>query len=92
MLSGIGPEKHLHEQKIDFILNLEGVGRNLQDHVAAGGMNFLFDSPVWTRPIGAGIVPSRMLTLQTFYSFLFERKGPKYALPFCEVTGFINTR
>ena len=35
MRSGIGPERHLREMDVDVILDLPGVGRNLQDHAAA---------------------------------------------------------
>ena len=35
MRSGIGPERHLHDMDVDVILDLPGVGRNLQDHAAA---------------------------------------------------------
>jgi choline dehydrogenase len=35
MRSGIGPERHLREMDIDVILDLPGVGQNLQDHAAA---------------------------------------------------------
>jgi len=33
--SGIGPQTHLREMGVDVIVALPGVGRNLQDHVAA---------------------------------------------------------
>ena len=33
LLSGIGPNKHLKEKGINIIHNLEGVGKNLQDHL-----------------------------------------------------------
>jgi choline dehydrogenase len=35
MLSGIGPADHLAEHGIDPVVNLPGVGRNLQDHLFA---------------------------------------------------------
>jgi choline dehydrogenase len=35
MRSGIGPERHLREMGIDVILDVPGVGQNLQDHAAA---------------------------------------------------------
>jgi choline dehydrogenase len=35
MRSGIGPERHLQDMDVDVILDLPGVGRNLQDHAAA---------------------------------------------------------
>src|SRR5680860_778636 len=36
MLSGIGPGAHLHEHGIDVVVESAGVGKNLQDHPAAG--------------------------------------------------------
>jgi choline dehydrogenase len=33
MLSGVGPSKHLKDNGIEVVHNLEGVGRNLQDHL-----------------------------------------------------------
>jgi len=33
MLSGVGPQAHLREKGIEVIHSLEGVGRNLQDHL-----------------------------------------------------------
>jgi choline dehydrogenase-like flavoprotein len=35
MRSGIGPEPHLREMGVDVIMDLSGVGQNLQDHAAA---------------------------------------------------------
>ncbi len=39
MLSGIGPAGHLREMGIEVALDLAGVGRNLQDHLAVQLMN-----------------------------------------------------
>ena len=33
MLSGIGPSQHLKDMGIDIIHSLDGVGKNLQDHL-----------------------------------------------------------
>ena len=33
MLSGVGPSEHLKDKGIEVVHNLEGVGRNLQDHL-----------------------------------------------------------
>jgi choline dehydrogenase-like flavoprotein len=92
MLSGIGPAEHLRQKNIRPVINLKGVGQNLQDHVAAGGITFLFDSPPWTKPYGAGMVLPRLFTLNTYYSFLFDKSGPIYSSPFCEVMAFVNTK
>jgi len=39
MLSGIGPAAHLQQLGIDVVLDLPGVGRNLQDHVGTHLVN-----------------------------------------------------
>jgi choline dehydrogenase len=36
MLSGIGPDAHLREHGLDVVADLDGVGRNLQDHLLLG--------------------------------------------------------
>lgn len=92
MLSGIGPKDHLIKHGIKPILNLPGVGQNLQDHVAMGGNVFLFISPPSTLPTGAGIVPPRLLTFKTLYEFLIEHEGPLYNMIMSEVLGFVNTK
>ena len=47
MLSGIGPADHLSSVGVSPILvDLPGVGQNMQDHVGMGGMVFLIDQPV----------------------------------------------
>jgi choline dehydrogenase len=38
LLSGIGPAEELTAREIDVVLDLPGVGRNLQDHVQIGGI------------------------------------------------------
>src|SRR5690606_39217678 len=39
MLSGIGPQAHLREMGIDVVVDLPGVGGNLQDHVGTHLVN-----------------------------------------------------
>ena len=34
LLSGIGPSAHLQEMGLDVVMDLPGVGQNLQDHLA----------------------------------------------------------
>ena len=46
MLSGIGPKRNLREVGIPVIYDSPGVGKNLQDHIAVGGLAFLIDYPV----------------------------------------------
>jgi len=38
MLSGLGPKEHLEEMGIPVLLDLPGVGKNLQDHVSGEGV------------------------------------------------------
>lgn len=45
MLSGVGPAEHLRQQGIDVLLDLPGVGGNLQEHVVA---DFTFEATVPT--------------------------------------------
>jgi choline dehydrogenase len=46
LLSGIGPADQIRRHGIDFIHDLPGVGRNLQDHVGAY-LNYLVDQPTY---------------------------------------------
>lgn len=48
MLSGVGPAHHLQQMGIPVIHDSPGVGQNLQDHIAVGGIVFLVDYPVST--------------------------------------------
>ncbi|CAG2056722.1 unnamed protein product [Timema podura] len=63
----------------------------LLDHVALGGTAYLIDSPEGTGPLGSGFVLPRLLTINTLHNFLTQKSGPLYALPECEVMGFINS-
>uniref|UniRef100_A0A6A7G445 Glucose dehydrogenase [FAD, quinone]-like isoform X1 n=2 Tax=Hirondellea gigas TaxID=1518452 RepID=A0A6A7G445_9CRUS len=40
MLSGVGPAKHLKELKIPVVAGVEGVGRNLQEHIGVSFLSF----------------------------------------------------
>lgn len=46
MLSGIGPSDNLEQVGIPVLHDAPGVGRNLQDHIAIGGLTFRIDHPV----------------------------------------------
>lgn len=70
MLSGIGDADHLREQGIPVVVNLPGVGRNLQDHPCVG---IGYHSKV------AGVSPAANLNLVQKgligANWLFRRKG-----------------
>jgi choline dehydrogenase-like flavoprotein len=93
MLSGIGPKDHLEEMKIPVIHHASGVGQNLQDHVAIGGLIYIFDPSL-------DIPESSNLTLQLFKSIKFEdilemmwkNTGPMYATLANSGMAFINTK
>lgn len=92
MLSGVGPRDHLEKMGIHTIVDLPGVGENLQDHVAIGGTSYLVNTRARMDPTGASFVLPKIMTMHTLYNFAFEGRGPLYALPACEVMAFINTK
>lgn len=48
MLSGIGPRRDLETAGVPVIYDSPGVGQNVQDHIAVGGLAFLIDYPIST--------------------------------------------
>lgn len=92
MLSGIGPADHLEKIGIPVLVNSTGVGENLQDHIALGGATYMFTSPPSSRPMGAGLVLPRILTMNNLIKFARERSGPFYSMALAEAMAFVNTR
>ena len=93
MLSGVGPEKHLNKIGIPIIYNLPGVGRNLQDHVAIGGITYQIDPPPDCKEVcGFAFVLPKSLTRHSVLEFAANRTGPLYLVPQCEAMAFINTK
>lgn len=90
MISGVGPKQHLEDKNIKVIHHLPGVGENLQDHIASGGGSFLLTNPVNNESLS--IVVPKLLQVDTVKEFAFEHRGPLYAMPACEVMGFVNTK
>ena len=91
MLSGVGPKKHLMEHGIQVIHDSPGVGENLQDHVASGGLSFLVTNPINANDSLSIIVP-KLMQVESIRDFAFDHRGPLYAMPACEVMAFINTK
>lgn len=92
MLSGIGPRKHLRQVDIPLVHDLPGVGQNLQDHVAIGGISYLVDPPTQTNEFGFTFVAPRFLNLNSVKQFIRTKNGPLYVVPMCEAMAFINTK
>jgi len=81
LLSGIGPADHLQSLGIEVVLDLPGVGENLQDHLVAGAV---YQS---TKPISLNDAekPGNILNYMLF------KKGP-FTSTIAEAGGFIKTR
>ncbi|XP_078044350.1 glucose dehydrogenase [FAD, quinone]-like [Augochlora pura] len=93
MLSGIGPKGHLQSMGIHTVLDVPGVGQNLQDHVAMAGMAYLIDPPAnytGQEPFAFNLFES--VNKKSVVDFAVNHKGPFYTLPLCEAMVFINTK
>lgn len=92
MLSGIGPGEHLREMGIPVAFDLPGVGQNLQDHVAMGGLSYVIDPPAKVDcDREFSFVLPKIMTLKTIEEFVNNRTGPLYLVPECEAMAFIDT-
>ncbi|XP_054004391.1 glucose dehydrogenase [FAD, quinone]-like isoform X1 [Hylaeus anthracinus] len=93
MLSGIGPRDHLEKMMIPVVHELPGVGGNLQDHAAMGGMTYLVDPPEeYTGTDPFTFVLPKSVTPDTIKKFAVNHTGPLYSLPMAESMAFINTK
>ena len=85
MLSGIGDGGHLREHGIDVKIDLKGVGRNLQDHLA-GAVRFACSVPIslynYMSPIQGALALGR---------YVFTRTGP-LASAGLETVAYVNSR
>jgi choline dehydrogenase-like flavoprotein len=85
MLSGIGPADHLREVGIEPVIDLKGVGENLQDHLAV--------LVHYTRPDGGrfrDLMRFDRIAMAMVQAFLFN-SGPATILP-GGLHGFIKSR
>ncbi|XP_063238458.1 glucose dehydrogenase [FAD, quinone]-like [Bacillus rossius redtenbacheri] len=85
MLSGVGPAAHLREVGIPVVQDSPGVGQNLMDHIAAGGVAFLVDPPV-------SLVVDRVMNLNTALKYAYEGSGPLTSSVGIEVVAFVKTK
>lgn len=79
-----GPCHDLQSLGIECKVNLP-VGRNLQDHIFTGGVNFLLKDPV-------SVVQSRVFTMDIVTSYQVNGTGPLSLLGGVEGLGFVNTK
>ncbi len=84
MLSGIGPAAHLAEHGIDPVLDLPGVGRNLQDHLQAR-LVFAVNEPTLNDEVRSLISRMRMAL-----RYAYDRSGPM-TMAASLATGFLRT-
>lgn len=70
MLSGIGPKKHLAEKGIETIVDLPGVGQNLQDHLDAIVQHRCKSRESYS--ISLALIPRYV---KAAFNYLFNRKG-----------------
>ncbi|XP_055845317.1 glucose dehydrogenase [FAD, quinone] [Episyrphus balteatus] len=90
MLSGIGPAEQLEEFDIDVIYDSQGVGSNLQDHVAASGVSYTIDNKVTGHKLSQ-LIP-QLMTTRNVQTFVDKKDGYFYASPICEIMGYMNTK
>jgi choline dehydrogenase len=85
MLSGVGDAGHLREHNIASVLDLKGVGQNLQDHLAVG-VKYLA-----TAPISMFKYFSPLKAIAAFGRYLLLRSGP-LADPGMEAVAFVKSQ
>ncbi|XP_014203589.1 glucose dehydrogenase [FAD, quinone] [Copidosoma floridanum] len=85
MLSGIGPAWHLRETGVPVLYDSPGVGQNLQDHIAVGGITFLIDYPI-------SIVMNRLVNINSALRYAVTEDGPLTSSIGLEAVGFITTK
>ncbi|XP_075983794.1 glucose dehydrogenase [FAD, quinone]-like [Anticarsia gemmatalis] len=91
ILSGIGDAEHLKELGIYPIVNLPGVGKNLQDHVAMGGHSFLFDNP-YDNGTDYCFNLNTVMSIGSVVDFSINKKGPMYSMMEAEAMAFVKTK
>jgi choline dehydrogenase len=86
MLSGIGPKQHMAEHGIDCVVDLPGVGQNLQDHLDAIIQHRCDVKQGYAVAFGA--LPKY---IKSFFKYLFNRNG-LFSSNIAEAGGFVKTQ
>lgn len=84
-VAGIGPAEHLQSVGVPVIHNSAGVGQNLMDHIAVGGLLFLVDYPV-------SLVLQRVMNINSALRYAISGDGPLTSSIGLETVGFITTK
>ena len=84
MLSGIGPEKELNRHKISMVVDLPGVGENLQDH-----WDFQFQYEC-TQPLSINPEISLLNRAKNGLRWLLSKDGPA-ATNQSEIAGYVHS-
>lgn len=85
MNSGIGPGRELHDVGVPVQHHLPGVGQNLQDHIAVGGITWRIDQPV-------GLITARLVNLNAALRYAITESGPLTSSVGLETVAFVNTK
>lgn len=85
MLSGIGPRADLERVGVPVVHDSPGVGKNLQDHPAIGGLAFKIDHKI-------SVKFSRLFNINAALRYATTEDGPLTSSIGLEVTSFINTK
>lgn len=83
--SGIGPRHDLESVGVPVVHALDGVGRNLQDHIAIGGIAWRINRPI-------GINTNRLVNLNSALRYAITENGPLTSSIGLESVGFLNTK
>ncbi|KAI0312498.1 alcohol oxidase [Amylostereum chailletii] len=85
-LSGVGPRDHLQAKRIPVVLDLPGVGRNLQDHI---GVPVMYQTPLDDSL--HGLESSPLKAIQELLKYLVTGAG-LFAAPFMQTSIFVPSR
>ena len=83
--SGIGPREDLEKVGVKVVHDSPGVGRNLQDHIAVGGIVFPIDHPI-------SFVMNRLVNINSAIRYAVTEDGPLTSSVGLETVGFISTK